>query len=59
MKMENQYLPRYIDRELEKSLEYIGAVAITGPRGCGKTTTAKQQCKSIIELQHPNMENLI
>ena len=48
-----EYLPRYADDELEKSLEYMGAVLITGPKWCGKTTTAKQQCKSLKELQHP------
>lgn len=47
------YLPRYTDKELKESLEYIGAVLITGPKWCGKTTTAKQQCKSLKELQHP------
>lgn len=48
-----KYLPRYIDKELKESLEYMGAVLITGPKWCGKTTTAKQQCKSKKELQHP------
>ena len=48
-----KYLPRYMDKELEESLEYMGAVLITGPKWCGKTTTAKQHCKSLIELQHP------
>ena len=48
-----EYLPRYTDRELKESLEYMGAVLITGPKWCGKTTTAKQQCKSMKELQHP------
>lgn len=48
-----EYLPRYTDLELKESLEYMGAVLITGPKWCGKTTTAKQQCKSIKELQHP------
>lgn len=42
-----------MDKELEESLEYMGAVLITGPKWCGKTTTAKQHCKSLIELQHP------
>lgn len=42
-----------MDKELEESLEYMGAVLITGPKWCGKTTTAKQYCKSLIELQHP------
>ncbi len=48
-----KYLPRYTDQELKESLEYMGAVLITGPKWCGKTTTAKQQSKSIRELQHP------
>lgn len=46
-------MPRYTDQELKESLEYMGAVLITGPKWCGKTTTAKQQCNSIKELQHP------
>ena len=48
-----KYLPRYTDRELKESLQYMGAVLITGPKWCGKTTTAKQQCKDLEELQHP------
>lgn len=44
-----KYLPRYMDKELEESLEYMGAVLITGPKWCGKTTTSKQHCKSLIE----------
>ena len=48
-----KYLPRYTDQELKESLEYMGAVLITGPKWCGKTTTAKRQCKSLKELQHP------
>ena len=48
-----KYLPRYTDYELKESLEYMGAVLITGPKWCGKTTTAKQQCNSLKELQHP------
>lgn len=43
-------LPRYTDYELKESLEYMGAVLITGPKWCGKTTTAKQQCNSLKEL---------
>lgn len=42
-----KYLPRYTDYELKESLEYMGAVLITGPKWCGKTTTAKQQCNSL------------
>ena len=36
---------------LEFKLECFGATLIVGPKGCGKTTTAKQQARSIVELQ--------
>lgn len=46
-----QYLTRYMDAELEKYLNTIGAVLIVGPKWCGKTTTAEQHAKSVIKLQ--------
>ncbi len=49
-----KYLSRYIDDELEELLEYMGAVLIVGPKWCGKTTTAKQHAKSMIQLQDPS-----
>ena len=48
-----EYLPRYIDEELKKALKSIGAVLIVGPKWCGKTTTAKEQSNSILQMQHP------
>lgn len=48
-----KYLKRYVDDELSELLEYMGAILIIGPKWCGKTTTAKQHAKSIIELQDP------
>ena len=50
-----RYIKRYIDEELENILECMGAVLIVGPKWCGKTTTATQFAKSIIELQHPTL----
>jgi len=35
------YIPRLIERELNRALARSPAVAILGPRQCGKTTTAK------------------
>ena len=49
-----KYLDRYIDKQLEEALNSIGAVLIVGPKWCGKTTSAKQQAKSILQLQNPN-----
>lgn len=46
------YIPRILDNVL-KRLEIYGAVLITGPKWCGKSTTAKQYAKSFIELQNP------
>ena len=45
------YKKRIADTILDDKLESFGATLITGPKGCGKTTTAKQKSKSIIELQ--------
>ncbi len=45
------YRKRISDGILEKRLEVFGAVLIIGPKGCGKTTTAKQHAKSFIEFQ--------
>lgn len=49
-----KYIPRIIDSILKNKLEYMGAVVIEGPKWCGKSTTAKQFCKSLIELQDPD-----
>ena len=46
-----EYIPRLIDKVLKEELTAFGAVLITGPKWCGKTTTAKQQAKSIINFQ--------
>ena len=45
------YKKRIADIILEDKLESFGAVLITGPKGCGKTTTAKQRAESFIEFQ--------
>lgn len=46
-----KYLKRIADDQLSFRLESFGAVLVTGPKGCGKTTTAKQKAASIIEFQ--------
>lgn len=48
------YLKRVCDKVLAEKLDTFGAVHITGPKWCGKTTTAKQFAKSYIELQDPD-----
>ena len=50
-----EYIKRYVDEELNDILECMGAVLIVGPKWCGKTTTAIQFAKTVIELQHPTL----
>lgn len=47
----NKYKKRIVDDLLDLKLESFGATLIVGPKGCGKTTTAKQKSKSFIEFQ--------
>ena len=50
-----RYRKRYADNILQDKLKTFGAVLITGPKGCGKTTTAKQASASIVEFQDENL----
>lgn len=45
------YKKRIADQLLDVKLKAFGATLIVGPKGCGKTTTAKQRAKSVIEFQ--------
>ncbi|MBR3307095.1 MAG: ATP-binding protein [Lachnospiraceae bacterium] len=46
-----EYRKRIIDDLLELSMEAFGATWIRGPKGCGKTTTAKQKARTVVEFQ--------
>ncbi len=48
------YIRRLIDQALKDELEAFGAVLITGPKWCGKTTTGQNQAKSSLFLQNPD-----
>ena len=55
-----EYKKRIIDNELDLKLEAFGATLIVGPKGCGKTTSAKQKAKSYVEFQDEEQrENLL
>ena len=45
-----EYKQRIPDRILKRKVQGKGAVLIEGPKWCGKTTTAKQLAKSILDL---------
>ena len=46
-----KYRKRILDELLEINMEAFGATWIRGPKGCGKTTTAKQIAKTVVEFQ--------
>ena len=50
------YLPRIVDSELDLRLRAVGATVIVGPKWCGKTTTAKQKARSVLEMQDPDLQ---
>ncbi len=45
------YIPRIIDAQIDRRIEAFNAINIVGPKGCGKTRTAKERCRSVIEFQ--------
>ena len=51
------YKPRIADDLLRRKLAGKGAVLVQGPKWCGKTTTAKQISKSILDLGKTNILN--
>ena len=52
-----EYLKRIVDEELKEKLSTVGAVQIKGPKWCGKTTSAKQIAKSVLEMQNPDLQD--
>ncbi|MDP4903632.1 MAG: ATP-binding protein [Algoriphagus sp.] len=44
------YIRRLIEDELVEKLAASGALLIKGPKSCGKTATAKQYAKSVLEM---------
>ena len=44
------YKNRIVDGLLDLKLESFGATLIKGPKGCGKTTSAKQKRKKLCRI---------
>ncbi len=53
------YITRLIEVDLSEKLSASGAVLIKGPKSCGKTETAKQFAKSILEMDRDKQVPLI
>ncbi len=51
------YKKRIADDLLDFKLNTFGATLIVGPKGCGKTTTASQKARSIIEFQDEDLRD--
>ncbi|GIH72338.1 ATP-binding protein [Sphaerimonospora thailandensis] len=49
----NAYVPRLLDLELSEVLAAHPAVLVVGPRACGKTTTTRRLCRSVLRLDVP------
>lgn len=45
-----EYIKRYVEKDIERSLRSAGAVVVVGPKFCGKTTTCMRFQKSCIKL---------
>ena len=54
MDLDDAYIPRYIDGALDALLAELPALMLTGPRGCGKTTTALRRAVSVLRLDRPD-----
>ena len=50
-KTDSEYIPRLIDGVLHDEMRLFGGVLITGPKWCGKTTTAEQVAETKVYLQ--------
>lgn len=58
--MKNLYKPRIIDKKLDLISKVFNAINIVGPKGCGKTTTAKRRTQTVFEFQdEEKRENLL
>lgn len=53
------YKQRITDAELERKLNASGAVLIRGPKACGKTESAKQFAKSILQVDQDEQVELL
>jgi len=51
--MNDQYIHRIVDQELDELLPQLPAIALEGPKAVGKTETARRRAKTIYQLDDP------
>ncbi|WP_216908310.1 ATP-binding protein [Nocardia noduli] len=54
-----QYCRRIVDQALDELQPHLRALAIFGPKGVGKTATAQQRARSIVDLSLPSQRELV
>ena len=52
------YMPRLIDKKIEKYLTLFGAVSIEGPKWCGKTWSGLRQANSVTYMTEKSQRDL-
>lgn len=57
--MNAQYLKRIVDGELDELLPQLPAISLEGPKGVGKTETARRRAETIHELDDPAQRTII
>ena len=53
-----EYMPRLIDKKIERYLKLFGAISIEGPKWCGKTWTSLNWANSVTYLTEKNQRDL-
>jgi uncharacterized protein len=54
----DDYIPRIVDGELDDLLQGLPAISIEGPRGVGKTETARRRARTVFALDEPAQQDL-
>ncbi len=57
--LNTRYLNRIVDAELEELLPQLPVISLEGPKGVGKTETAKRRASTIYELDEPAQRAII
>lgn len=55
----NRYLPRIVDQQIAELGEGLPALSIEGPKGVGKTSTARRRARTCYELDLPDQRELL
>ena len=53
------YVHRLLDSELREVVASHPAVLVVGPRACGKTTTTRRHCRSLLRLDVPSQAAVV